>query len=110
MKIKFSNMADFIEELEKDKDRIERGIMRVNTITQASSMSPAIQLVFVTAECIVGDHILSYREYCGDLWGAGFECDEKTKGKERSLRARLNENLARLEINDIRGGQIEEQA
>ncbi len=117
MKIKFSNLKDFIEELEKDKDKVERGIVRVNTVTQVSKMSPAVHLVYVLAECIVVDfiapgvissHIIEYREYCGDLWGKGFECDEKTKSKVKELRSQLDAEFARLGITDIRGGTIEE--
>ncbi len=117
MKIKFSNLKDFIEELEKDKDKIERGIVRVNTATQASKMSLAVHLAYVLAECIIVDfiapgiissHIIEYREYCGDLWGKGFESDEKTKNKVKELRSQLDAELARLGITDIRGGTIEE--
>ncbi len=110
MKIKFSNLKDFIEELEKDKDKVERGIVRVNTATQVSTMSPAIHLTFVLAECIIGNHIIEYREYCGDLWGKGFECDEKTRSKEKALRSQLDAELTRLGITDIRGGTIEEKS
>lgn len=107
MKIKFNNLKDFIEELEKDKGKIERGIVRVNSMTGVLGMS-AIHTVFVLAECIIADRIISYREYCGDLWGKGLECDEKTKGKEKALRSQLDAELARLGITDVRGGTIEE--
>ncbi len=110
MKIKFNSLEDFIHEIEKDRDRIERGIMRVNTITQPSQMSPAFCLLFVQAECIIERHIVEYREWCGDLWGKGFESDDKARAKEKDRREKLDHALARLGITDIRGGTIEETA
>ncbi len=108
MRIKFNCIEDFIHELDKDKDKIERGIVRVNNIISASGFSPAVWNMFVAAECIIGGHVVEYRESCGNLWGHGTETDEKTREKNKELRERLDAALFGLGITDIRGGTIEE--
>ena len=107
MRIKFSNLVDFIAELEKDKDKIERGIVRVNFERRATKFSPNVSTVFLVAECIIAGHILALRVYCGDLWGIG-GTDEETKLKYSDKHRILEAELTRLGITDIRGGAIED--
>ncbi len=109
MKIKFSNPVDFIEELEKDKDKIDRGIVRVNYEQAGTKMSPNIWNVFLRAECIIAGHIVELRSFCGDLWGIGSDSDDQTKRTFDNKRKKLEEELARLGITDIRGGTLEEE-
>jgi hypothetical protein len=108
MKIKFSNLVDFIEELEKDKDKIERGIVRVNFERVDLTFSPNICHVFIRAECIINRNIIELREFCGDLWGIGSASDDDTKKNYSNKKVNLEEGLHRLGITDIRGGTIEE--
>ncbi len=109
MKIKFSSVIDFIEELKKDKDKIERGIVRVNFERAGTQFSPNIWNVFLRAECIIAGNIVELRSFCGDLWGHGSMSDDRTKRTFDDKRKQLEEELAGMGITDIRGGAIEDE-
>lgn len=108
MKIKFSTVEDFLDELKRDKEKIERNIVRVNFERAGTKFSPNIWNVFLRAECIIAGHIVELRSFCGDLWGHGMKADEETKRIFDDRRKHLEEELARLGITDIRGGALEE--
>jgi len=108
MKIQFNSIDDFIEDLRVDREKIERGIVRVNFLTKPLNSTPNVRRQFLIAQCIISGHVVALERYLGDIWGIG-ETDEKTHEKGDELRAALINKLRGMGL-EIRGGMIEETA
>jgi len=75
MKIRFNNLDEFIKEIEKDKDKIHRGIVRLATVQKALEVS-SLYAVKVIAAYRVGDEVVELEQFCGNWWR-----EDKKEGK-----------------------------
>ena len=72
MKILFSDLQEFQEELEADKTRIDWSIIRATKMFQSSKLSPTIRHVYVIAGASVRSALVELRVHCGQHWGRDF--------------------------------------
>ncbi len=69
MIVSFNSVAEFCEELEKEKDNIDRKLVRLTNSSMMSGRSPSIRHLSVVATFMCGDGMLVRLDhYCGDLW------------------------------------------
>ena len=68
--VKFSAPDDFLEELAKDKEKVDRGIVRLVYSFTPTNISPNIQHLSVVATALVAGQVYRLETYCGDLWAS----------------------------------------
>ena len=66
--VKFNDPEDFLAELAKDKEKVDRGIVRLVYSFTPTKVSPNIQHLSVVATALVGTQVYRLETYCGDLW------------------------------------------
>lgn len=69
MKVKFNITEEFIEEMKKDRDEIERAIIRLTTLKSYSEKTPGLYLISVISTYRRGDEIIELKKFCGDVFG-----------------------------------------
>lgn len=103
--VRFNQVEEFLEELAKDKDHIERGIVRLTNLYRPSRQVPSIQHLSVVATMRVGRDIIRLEVYCGDLWH--LDRDQPVLDRAKALHTTLEEGCARLGL-EVRAGVLEE--
>src|SRR5437870_2695785 len=91
MKVQFSVVSEFIQELEADKDLIEDQILRMSLLYQQVRDLPVVQL-FVVAGCVIRGKIIELRQDCGHTF-APFPGTERHVTNEERMAARLQDTL-----------------
>lgn len=104
--VKFSHPDDFLEELERDKEKVDRGIVRLVYSFTASKLSPNIQHLSVVATALVAGQVYRLEAYCGDLWRIEDQ-DQPVHDKGMSVKKQIEYGCARLGL-EVRGGAIAE--
>lgn len=104
--VKFSYADDFLDELEKDKDKVDRGIVRLVYSSTPSKLSPNITHLSVVATALVEGQVYRLECYCGDLWRIEGQ-DEVVHQKGKEVKKAIEDGCARLGL-EVRGGSIEE--
>lgn len=104
--VKFSYLDDFLDELEKDKDKVDRGIVRLVYSFTPTKISPNIQHLSVVATARVAGQVYHLEVYCGDLWRIEGQ-DQAVRDKGKKVKKEIEEGCARLGL-EVRGGSIEE--
>ena len=66
--IKFNSPSEFIEELQKDKELVERGIVRLTNLARDTQALPIRHLSVVATYKVKGE-IVRLEKFCGQLWG-----------------------------------------
>jgi hypothetical protein len=69
MKVHFSDVREFQDELALDKTRVYRSIVRVTKMFQPSKSYPTASHVYVIAGACVRSALIELRVYCGQHWG-----------------------------------------
>jgi len=105
--VKFNQVDEFCEELEREQNNIDRGIVRVTNSWQQSKLSSNISHVSVIATCSIKGQIVRLDRYCGDHWGLKSETDEKTMQKAEQAQEEIKVCCVRLNL-DMRAGVLEE--
>jgi hypothetical protein len=109
MKVTFSVVSEFMQDLEADKECIEDKILRVSLVYQQVRDLPVVQLS-VVAGCIIRSKIVELRLDCGQMFApqAGMERHFTNEVRlAEQLQATLREEAARLGLT-LRGGVLEE--
>ena len=104
--VNFSHPEDFLEELEKDKDLVDRRIVRLVYSFTPSKISPNIQHLSVVATALVPDQVYRLEYYCGDLWRIESQ-DQPVHDKGTRVKRLIEERCAHLGL-EVRGGAIAE--
>ena len=104
--VNFSHPEDFLEELEKDKEKVDRGIVRLVYSFMPSKISPNIQHLRVVATALVAGQVYRLEHYCGDLWRIESQ-DKPVHDKGTRVKRLIEERCAALGL-DVRGGAIAE--
>ena len=66
MKVQFSVVSEFIQELETEQEFIEEKILRMALLYQQVRDLPVVQL-FVVAGCVIRGKIIELRQDCGHM-------------------------------------------
>ena len=97
----FHAVEEFLQELEKDKDLVERKIVRLTNLSQQSTITPVIRHLYVTATYKAAGEIIQFKQYVGDLWNA--EQDKKVIEKSIALQEQIETACKHCGL-DIRAG------
>ena len=76
MKVQFSVVGEFLEEIEQDAAQVEDGIVRVARQYQQTQTPPLMHL-YVVAGVVVKSKVVELRQYCGQVFDA--KPDEHTR-------------------------------
>ena len=102
----FNAVEEFLAELEKDQDLVERKIVRLTCLYQQSTMTPVIRHLFVVATYKAGGEIVQFKDFCGDLWN--LEQDEKTIQRSVAIQEKIEEASKEYGL-EIRAGMYTEK-
>ena len=111
MHVKFNQVDEFCEELERDAGSpqgVDRGIVRVTNLWTASKTVPSIKFAKVIATYSHRGQIVRLEHMCGDYW-LEVETPENDKTMERAAadHATVKEACERLGL-ELRSGTLEE--
>ena len=104
--VQFSDPEDFLAELEKDKEKVDRNLVRLVYQSTPSRMSPNIQHLSVLATALVAGQVYRLEAYCGDLWRIESQ-DQPVYDKGKKVKEQIASGCAKLGL-EVRGGVIGE--
>ena len=104
--VQFSDPEDFLEELEQDKERVERKIIRLCFMYAPSKVSPNIRHLSVVATALGEGQVIRLRYYCGDVWNIESQ-DKAVQDEAEKVKKQIADGCARLGL-EVRGGTITE--
>jgi len=104
--VKFNSAPEFLKELEKDKDKVERKIVRLVYVWTPTKFSPNIQHLSVVATARVEGLVYRLDRYCGDVWGIEHQ-DESVQKKAEETSKQIEEGCLALGL-EVRGGLFEQ--
>jgi len=90
----FNELDDFIDELERDREQVERGIVRVAVIVTAD-YSLALRRLRVEAGAIVAGRLVRLQRPCGDLIHAPAN-DTEVTGRAQKLVEEISRRVEAL--------------
>lgn len=102
----FSDPVEFIDELERDVDLIERRIVRLTQVTWPDA-SGALTHARVEAAAIVEGRVVRLVVYCGTLWGVA-SSDEPVRKRASELIDSITASLYSLEL-EPRAGRWDDE-
>jgi len=102
--VRFNDVNEFLENLDKDRDLVDRRIVHVTNLYRASKLTASIQHLSVLATARISGEIVRLEVYCGDLWGITHQ-DEPVLAKADRVKGDLMEGAGSLDL-DIRAGMI----
>ncbi len=92
--VTFARSSEFLEELEKDADQVDRGIVRVTFLWTPTKQTPNIDHVSLSASCTVQGQLVKLVEPLGLHWyppAPDSGVMETGKEKRDQLTAKLEE-------------------
>lgn len=106
MRIQFSDLKEFQEELTRDQDLIHRRLIRVTKLFQRTGET-ANRNIIVVAGALVPDEglLVELRVYCGTDWGKGLPISAETHERADKLIEQL-EAWAKDHGIDVRAGMF----
>lgn len=104
LRVRFTEPDEFLAELQRDRDVVERRIVRV-TKTVRPLMNGTIHRVAVEASAIVEGRPLLFAQQIGDLWGQAR--DVEVQERAAALIDVLEAGILELEL-EARPGFLEE--
>jgi len=108
MKVTFNQVEEFIDELERDAGKVDRGIVRCTKLFEASRLSPNIRLVSIFSTYSVDGQVITLTRFCGDIWGINKEKDGEVIAKADEYLKSIEEACKRLEL-EVRAGALKER-
>lgn len=108
MKILFNNDIEFLDEVRKDKEAIERKVVRRTTLRKPSKETPDIFGLSVVATYRRGDEVVKLQKFCGNHSGRlDTRGNKKTKDKIKQTYEMLDREIEALGL-QVRAGSYEE--
>lgn len=104
--VNFNEPEDFLAELDKGKEKVDRGLVRLVYSFTLSKASPNIHHLSVIATALVAGLVYRLETYCGDLWNIPSQ-DQAVRDKGKKTTEQIAEGCARLGL-EVRGGVITE--
>lgn len=108
VKVHFTDPGEFCAEIEADKAKIDRNIVRATVRWEPSKMMVTIQHVTMVAYYSVDGQVVELSHYCGDVWGINTGRDEEVVDLAHKHMALVKETCERLEI-EYRAGTLEQE-
>lgn len=105
----FNSVDEFIEEMIKDADKIERRIVRVTKSFESTSMSPKMCHVSVKCGYVVDGGLVELKRYCGLHWGLNNETDIKIMEKTEEIHKKIEKICNELKL-EVRAGAFQAEA
>jgi len=105
MLVKFNDLNEFLAEMEKDRDEITRGIVRVTTLREQSK-APSFPFLFYTVIATYrrGDEIVRLDRFCGNYWPkVESKGNEETERNIKDAYKALDEKIKELGL-EMRAG------
>lgn len=107
MKVQFNEVEEFMEELDKDKTKIDRGIIRTTIRYVNTTGSPNIKSVIACSTYSVEGQVIELNEYCGDVWGLNNELDKAVVNIAEKFMTLIEETATEYGL-DLRHGILED--
>lgn len=104
--VRFNDANEFLKELAKDRDHVERRIVRLTNLYRPSQRVPSIQHLSVVATTRVGRELVRLETYCGDLWNLGR--DQSVLDKAKVLHQTIEDGCASLGL-EVRSGVLDDE-
>lgn len=101
--VRFNDNGEFIENLTKDRESVDRRIVRVTTLYRQSTFAASIRHLTVVATTRISGELVRLEVYCGDLWGLGK--DKPILDKAEALQHILTNRCAELGL-EVRSGLL----
>lgn len=101
--VQFNDIDEFIENLAKDREFVDRRIVRVTNLYRQSTLTPSIRHLTAIATTRISGELVRLEVYCGDLWGLGK--DQPILDKAEALQRILINRCAELGI-EVRSGLL----
>ena len=101
----FSDPEEFLTELTRDRDLVDRRIVRLQSLGLRSGIT-SIHFLTVVATTRVGQDVIRLERLCGGLCGAA-ESDQRVTEMTEAVRQELESGCARLGL-EVRSGVLEE--
>ncbi len=106
MLVKFNDPGEFVEELKKDVELVDRRLVRITGLYR-QVMGPAVRDYSVVATARVGSDLYRLEKYIGQLWGLKAEDDKLVLRKGEEVKDQLD--LACVELGlSVRAGLLED--
>ncbi len=103
--VEFDNAAEFLAELEKDRQYVDRCIVRISQC-QPHVSAGFIQCLSVTATARVGLDIYRLHLFCGAICGIP-ESDQRALDQQSEVFSGLKLGCTNLSL-DVRAGELKE--
>lgn len=109
MVIKFTDLDAFVEELRKDRFKVERRIVRVTRAERPSSRGAVnvVLLAFAKINDTVASDLLKLEYFVGQIWPKYPEYSTVTERNFAEAKQRLEQALADLNL-EVRDGIVED--
>lgn len=104
--VRFNEAKEFLAELAKDRDHVERRIVRLTNLYRPSPRVPSIQHLSVVVTTRVGRELVRLEAYCGDLWNLGR--DQSALDKAKAIHQIIEDGCASLGL-EVRAGVLDEE-
>lgn len=106
--VKFNETDEFVNELTKDANKVERSIVRIVFRTSFDSGIPHIHILTLVASAVVDGHVVRLERRCGSFWK---ETEEQKKVVEfaESHADRIRSACAEMKL-EVRSGVFEAAA
>jgi len=104
--VRFNVYDEFLAELTKDIELVDRRIVRITNLCQGSTVSSSLKHLSVVATAKVGVDIVRLDVYCGDVWGLNTQHNDVTRKKAQDIQHRITQAGAQLGF-EIRAGILE---
>jgi hypothetical protein len=104
MRVRFSAVEEFLDELTQDAHLVEEGIIRVTLNYQPLEMKP-LMLLAVRAGVIVNGKIVELHQTIGHVWSppAGGQDDAKVRTRAQGICAQVEAQATALGLTIRRG-------
>ena len=104
MRVRFSTVEEFLDELAQDAHLVEEGIIRITLNYQPLEMKP-VMLLSVHAGVIVHGKVVELHQPIGHVWQtpAGGQDDVKVRTRAQEVSARVEAQASALGLTIRRG-------
>lgn len=105
LSVRFTEPAEYLAELKRDRDLVERGIIRVALVQHAAGPAGVLIRLRVVAGAIVEGRPVIFERIIGDLWGQQ-AADAEVLERAQRIKGELEDGLIDLGL-EVRGGTLD---
>lgn len=106
MKVRFSTLDEYVEEITKDADHIEDRIIRITAVYEPTTTAPIIS-AYAVAHCLIRGKIVELRQFCGQWLDVPHEDQISQHTQQRAMDAMAQMRTEAVQLNlDVRAGIV----